>query len=123
MITLETAASLREQIARLRQSGKRIKPWGWEGDVDRLIEATGELRAPVSNVWALVSEPYHLPNWWPVYQGVEPDRRGLARAGPERTEATVFVAGPWWRLLAEGARAPAASARARARPLSDFSFA
>ena len=25
-----------------RQSGKRIKQWGWEGDLDRLIEATGE---------------------------------------------------------------------------------
>jgi len=25
-----------------RQSGKRIKQWGWEGDIDRLIEATGE---------------------------------------------------------------------------------
>jgi glucosamine--fructose-6-phosphate aminotransferase (isomerizing) len=25
-----------------RESGKRIKQWGWEGDIDRLIEATGE---------------------------------------------------------------------------------
>lgn len=29
-------------------------------------------------VWALVAEPYHLPDWWPAYTGVEPDRRGLA---------------------------------------------
>jgi glucosamine--fructose-6-phosphate aminotransferase (isomerizing) len=25
-----------------RETGKRMKQWGWEGDVDRLIEATGE---------------------------------------------------------------------------------
>jgi hypothetical protein len=29
-------------------------------------------------VWALVAEPFHLPDWWPSYTGVEPDRRGLA---------------------------------------------
>ena len=35
---------------------------------------------PVSReeAWALISEPYHLPDWWPGYTGVEPDRRGLA---------------------------------------------
>jgi hypothetical protein len=34
---------------------------------------------PVSRetAWALISEPYHLPDWWPGYTGVEPDRRGL----------------------------------------------
>jgi glucosamine 6-phosphate synthetase-like amidotransferase/phosphosugar isomerase protein len=25
-----------------RQTGKRVKQWGWEGDIDRLVEATGE---------------------------------------------------------------------------------
>jgi glucosamine--fructose-6-phosphate aminotransferase (isomerizing) len=25
-----------------RETGKRMKQWGWEGDIDRLIEATGE---------------------------------------------------------------------------------
>lgn len=25
-----------------------------------------------------MAEPYHLPDWWPAYTGVEPDRRGLA---------------------------------------------
>jgi len=25
-----------------RESGKRVKQWGWEGDIDRLIEAAGE---------------------------------------------------------------------------------
>jgi uncharacterized protein YndB with AHSA1/START domain len=121
-----------------------------------VIEATRELLAPRGDVWALVAEPYHLPDWWPAYTGVQPDRRGLAAnarwevvrgrtpgflrrprgrgliviqevaegrllrwhdvaqrldagvrlddAGPARTRATAFVDGPFWRLLAEGAR-------------------
>jgi uncharacterized protein YndB with AHSA1/START domain len=36
------------------------------------------LLASREDVWALVAEPYHLPDWWPAYSGVEPDRRGLA---------------------------------------------
>jgi uncharacterized protein YndB with AHSA1/START domain len=43
-----------------------------------LIEAEGELQSDRRDVWALVAEPYHLPDWWPAYTGVEPDRRGLA---------------------------------------------
>jgi uncharacterized protein YndB with AHSA1/START domain len=43
-----------------------------------VIEATGELLSPRNDVWALVAEPYHLPDWWPAYTGVRPDRRGLA---------------------------------------------
>jgi uncharacterized protein YndB with AHSA1/START domain len=43
-----------------------------------VIEATRELLAPRADVWALVSEPFHLPDWWPAYSGVRPDRRGLA---------------------------------------------
>ena len=43
-----------------------------------MIEASRELLAPRRDVWALVSEPYHLPDWWPAYTGVRPDRRGLA---------------------------------------------
>jgi uncharacterized protein YndB with AHSA1/START domain len=42
-----------------------------------LIEASRELLAPRQDVWALVGEPYHLPDWWPAYTGVQPDRRGL----------------------------------------------
>jgi len=42
------------------------------------IEATATLLAPPEDVWRLVSEPYHLPDWWPGYRGIEPDRRGLA---------------------------------------------
>lgn len=40
--------------------------------------AERELLAPRADVWALVAEPYHLPDWWPGYTGVRPDRRGLA---------------------------------------------
>jgi hypothetical protein len=43
-----------------------------------MIEASRVLLAPREDVWALVAEPYHLPDWWPSYTGVEPDRRGLA---------------------------------------------
>jgi uncharacterized protein YndB with AHSA1/START domain len=121
-----------------------------------VIEASRELLASRSDAWALIAEPYHLPDWWPAYTGVQPDRRGLAvdarwevvrsrtpgllrrprgrglivikevapertlrwhdvaqgidagvrlnDAGPGRTRATAFVDGPFWRLLAEGAR-------------------
>jgi uncharacterized protein YndB with AHSA1/START domain len=113
------------------------------------------LLASREDVWAIVAEPYHLPDWWPAYTGVEPDRRGLVegarwtvlrsrtpgflrkprgkgliviqRVSPGEelawldlsqnveaglrledegrgTRATVFVDGPFWRLLAEGAR-------------------
>lgn len=113
------------------------------------------LLASRADVWAIVAEPYHLPDWWPAYTGVEPDRRGLVegarwtvlrsrtpgflrkprgkgliviqRVSPGEelawldlsqnveaglrledegrgTRATAFVDGPFWRLLAEGAR-------------------
>jgi uncharacterized protein YndB with AHSA1/START domain len=41
--------------------------------------AARELASPRQDVWALVAEPYHLPDWWPAYRGVQPDRRGLAK--------------------------------------------
>jgi uncharacterized protein YndB with AHSA1/START domain len=41
-------------------------------------EASRVLLAPREDIWALVSEPYHLPDWWPGYTGVESDRHGLA---------------------------------------------
>ena len=43
-----------------------------------MIEAERVLLAPRQDVWALVAEPFHLPDWWPAYTGVKPDRRGLA---------------------------------------------
>jgi uncharacterized protein YndB with AHSA1/START domain len=120
-----------------------------------VITASRVLLASREDVWAIVAEPYHLPDWWPAYTGVEPDRRGLAegarwtvlrsrtpgflrkprgkgliviqRVSPGEelawldlsqnveaglrledegrgTRATAFVDGPFWRLLAEGAR-------------------
>jgi hypothetical protein len=121
-----------------------------------VIEASQELLASRADVWELVAEPFHLPDWWPAYTGVKPDRRGLAEnarwdvvrsrrpgffrkprgqglivitevaherilrwhdvaqhidagirleaAGPERTLATAFVDGSFFRLRAEGAR-------------------
>jgi uncharacterized protein YndB with AHSA1/START domain len=43
-----------------------------------MVSASRVLLAPRADVWAIVAEPYHLPDWWPAYTGVEPDRRGLA---------------------------------------------
>jgi uncharacterized protein YndB with AHSA1/START domain len=51
-----------------------------------VITASRVLLASSEDVWAIVSEPYHLPDWWPAYTGVEPDRRGL-------------VAGARWTVL------------------------
>ena len=42
-----------------------------------MITASRVLLASREDVWAIVAEPYHLPDWWPAYTGVEPDRRGL----------------------------------------------
>jgi uncharacterized protein YndB with AHSA1/START domain len=120
-----------------------------------VIEAQKVLLSPREDVWGLISEPYHLPDWWPAYSGVQPDRRGLAvgarwqvirlprafyrrpderaviiisrvergrelswqdlgsgiecgirleNAGTGRTQATLHVAGPSWRIWIEGAR-------------------
>jgi uncharacterized protein YndB with AHSA1/START domain len=43
-----------------------------------VIEASRELLAARADVWELVAEPHHLPDWWPAYTGVKPDRLGLA---------------------------------------------
>jgi Polyketide cyclase / dehydrase and lipid transport len=42
------------------------------------VAARALLLAPPEDVWELLSEPYHLTDWWPGYQGVQPDRRGFA---------------------------------------------
>jgi uncharacterized protein YndB with AHSA1/START domain len=47
--------------------------------------ASLELLAPVEDVWAYVSEPHHLADWWPGIGAVEADRRG-------------FSAGARWRV-------------------------
>jgi uncharacterized protein YndB with AHSA1/START domain len=40
--------------------------------------ATRELLASRADVWAFLSEPFNLPDWWPGIQGLQPDRRGFA---------------------------------------------
>jgi uncharacterized protein YndB with AHSA1/START domain len=42
------------------------------------VTASRELLAPRPDVWGVVSEPYHLSDWWPGVSGVQPDRRGSA---------------------------------------------
>jgi hypothetical protein len=41
-------------------------------------EAVQQLDASRSDVWAFLTEPYHLADWWPGITSVRPDRRGLA---------------------------------------------
>lgn len=62
-----------------------------------MIEVAGELSSPQADVWALVSEPYHLPDWWPAYRGVRPDRRGVgenARWLVQRSPSPGFLRKP-----------------------------
>ena len=40
--------------------------------------AERELLAPRADVWAFLSEPFNLPDWWPGISGLRPDRRGFA---------------------------------------------
>ena len=61
------------------------------------IQAEGELQSDRRDVWALVAEPYHLPDWWPAYTGVKPDRKGLsegARWQVIRTTSPGFLRRP-----------------------------
>jgi uncharacterized protein YndB with AHSA1/START domain len=41
------------------------------------VKAARELLAPPDAVWALLTEPRHLSDWWPGYRAIRPDRRGL----------------------------------------------
>ena len=42
------------------------------------VEARKELLATRGDVWELLAEPQHLADWWPDYDTIRPDRRGLA---------------------------------------------
>jgi hypothetical protein len=55
-----------------------------------------ELLASRHDVWTFLSEPYHLPDWWPGITGVEPDRRGFAPGARWKALATKrnVLAGP-----------------------------
>ena len=37
------------------------------------VRARRELLARPADVWAFVSEPHNLPDWWPGIAGVHPD--------------------------------------------------
>ena len=39
-------------------------------------------------MWAFLSEPYHLSDWWPGISGVDPDVRGFAPAARWKVHAT-----------------------------------
>ena len=61
-----------------------------------MSSATLELLASRDDVWAFLSEPYHLSDWWPGITGVEPDRRGFAPGARWKALATKrnVLAGP-----------------------------
>src|SRR4051794_26073636 len=42
------------------------------------MQASRELLAARPEAWRFLSEPYHLPDWYPGLAGVTPDRRGSA---------------------------------------------
>jgi uncharacterized protein YndB with AHSA1/START domain len=46
-----------------------------------------ELLASREDVWAFLSEPYHLSDWWPGITGVDPDLRGFAPGARWRVHA------------------------------------
>lgn len=67
-----------------------------------LREAT--VNAPVEEVWRLVSDPHHMPRWWPGVkrmEGVEGDRFTQVfmtkRGRPVRADFRVVVSEPPWR--------------------------
>jgi uncharacterized protein YndB with AHSA1/START domain len=42
------------------------------------VEAQRELLAPPEDVWAFVSDPWRIRDWWPGISGLQLDRRGFA---------------------------------------------
>jgi len=59
------------------------------------VEASRELLASRSDVWGFLSQPYHLPDWWPMISTVHPDRRGFAPGA--RWEVTGSTKPTWFR--------------------------
>ena len=43
-----------------------------------MASASRELLASRDDVWAFLTEPHRLADWWPRIRGVQPDRRGFA---------------------------------------------
>ena len=59
-----------------------------------VVRATRDLLAPRADVWAFLSEPFNLPDWWPGISGLQPDRRGFAPgARPRRSGSTPATPG------------------------------
>jgi uncharacterized protein YndB with AHSA1/START domain len=58
------------------------------------MAAGRELLSPRPDVWKVLGEPFHLPDWWPGAAGVDPDRRGAAAGARWRVvrgrEPTLF---------------------------------
>jgi uncharacterized protein YndB with AHSA1/START domain len=48
--------------------------------------ARRQLLASRDDVWAFVSEPTRLPDWWPGLRGVHADRRGFAPGARWQTQ-------------------------------------
>jgi uncharacterized protein YndB with AHSA1/START domain len=44
------------------------------------------IAAPVSDIWSIVSDPHHLPRWWPRTRRVENVRRGPEPRGATWTQ-------------------------------------
>lgn len=44
------------------------------------------IAAPVADIWAIVSDPYHLPRWWPRTSRVENVSQGSERRGATWTQ-------------------------------------
>lgn len=57
------------------------------------FSATELVPAPRAEVWAILAEPLHLPDWWPGLLAVAPDRRGFAPGA--RWSATVTRRNPF----------------------------
>ena len=55
--------------------------------------ATDVVPAARAEVWAILAEPLHLPDWWPGLLAVEPDLRGFAPGA--RWGATVTRRNPF----------------------------
>ena len=58
------------------------------------FSATSLVPASRAEVWAILAEPLHLPDWWPGLLAVEPDRRGFAPGA--RWGATVTRRNPFF---------------------------
>ncbi len=50
------------------------------------IAATRLIEASPAAVWAVVSDPVRLPEWWPGVESVDPGRRGLVPGARWRLE-------------------------------------